>query len=134
MQSRGSPKVDGYNAYYRRDHYQPYVGPRQQGRRYDRGRFENRRQEVYQLSLETLVKRPKEILATELQLQLPPCPLMVYCDYHEEKGHYTNDCYQLKRQLEATLEFGKLNHLIKDVRQRGGTEESRPGTTVLIGN
>ncbi|GKD97386.1 hypothetical protein Tco_1381283 [Tanacetum coccineum] len=44
-----------------------------------------------------------------------------YCDYHGEKGHYTNDCYQLKRQLEATLKFGKLGHLVKDVRQRGGT-------------
>ncbi|GKB40768.1 hypothetical protein Tco_0885710 [Tanacetum coccineum] len=29
----GPPKVDGYNAYNRRDHYQPYVSPRQQGRR-----------------------------------------------------------------------------------------------------
>ncbi|GKE35200.1 hypothetical protein Tco_1454522 [Tanacetum coccineum] len=37
-----------------------------------------------------------------------------YCDYHGEKGHYTNDCYQLKRQLEAALESGKLNHLVKD--------------------
>nr|GFB34938.1 reverse transcriptase domain-containing protein [Tanacetum cinerariifolium] len=43
-----------------------------------------------------------------------------YCDYHKEKGHYINDCYKLKRQLEADLESGKLNHLVKDVRQRGG--------------
>ncbi|GKB66973.1 hypothetical protein Tco_0928385, partial [Tanacetum coccineum] len=41
------------------------------------------------------------------------------CDYHQEKGHHTNDCHQLKRQLEVALESGKLNHLIKDVRQRG---------------
>ncbi|GKB80561.1 hypothetical protein Tco_0947456 [Tanacetum coccineum] len=45
-----------------------------------------------------------------------------YCDYHEEKGHYTNDCYQLKRQLEAALESEKLNHLVKDVRQRGNNQ------------
>ncbi|GJV51249.1 hypothetical protein Tco_1446990 [Tanacetum coccineum] len=31
-----------------------------------------------------------------------------------EKGHYTNDCYQLKTQLEAALESGKLSHLVKD--------------------
>ncbi|GKC04053.1 reverse transcriptase domain-containing protein [Tanacetum coccineum] len=113
----------------RRDHYQPYIPPRPPGRGYDNRRFEVRRQEVNQFGLETLTKRPKEILATEHQLQLPPCPLMVgtpknenldrYCDYHGEKGHYTNDCYQLKRQLEAALESGKLNHLVKDVRQRG---------------
>ncbi|GJW29364.1 reverse transcriptase domain-containing protein [Tanacetum coccineum] len=93
MQSGGPPKVDGYNTYNQRDHYQP----------------------------------PKEILATELQL--PPYPPMIetprkenldrYCNYHGEKGHYTNDCYQFKRQLEAALESEKLNHLIKDVRQRG---------------
>ncbi|GJT50424.1 reverse transcriptase domain-containing protein [Tanacetum coccineum] len=42
-----------------------------------------------------------------------------FCDYHQEKGHHTNDCHQLRKQLEVTLESGKLNHLIKDVRQRG---------------
>nr|GEZ32804.1 reverse transcriptase domain-containing protein [Tanacetum cinerariifolium] len=42
-----------------------------------------------------------------------------YCDYHQEKGHHKNDCFQLRKQLETTLESGKLNHLIRDVRQRG---------------
>ncbi|GKE85010.1 hypothetical protein Tco_1558752 [Tanacetum coccineum] len=42
-----------------------------------------------------------------------------YCDYHNEKGHSTNDCFYLKKQLEIALEFGKLNHLVKDIRQRG---------------
>ncbi|GJU09057.1 hypothetical protein Tco_1125487 [Tanacetum coccineum] len=53
-----------------------------------------------------------------------------YCDYHGEKRHYTNDCYQLKRQLEAALESGKLNHLVKDVRQRGGNrgKQTRNGS------
>ncbi|GJU48228.1 reverse transcriptase domain-containing protein [Tanacetum coccineum] len=36
-----------------------------------------------------------------------------------EKGHYTNDCIQLRKHLEMTLESGKLNHLVKDVRPRG---------------
>ncbi|GJV30963.1 reverse transcriptase domain-containing protein [Tanacetum coccineum] len=80
-------------------------------------------------SLSSLTKLPKEILATEPQLNLqPPRPMQLppkkenqdrYCDYHGEKGHYTNDCFQLRRQLEMALESGKLNHLIKDVRQRG---------------
>ncbi|GKC22312.1 hypothetical protein Tco_1024462 [Tanacetum coccineum] len=42
-----------------------------------------------------------------------------YCDYYNEKGHSTNDCFHLKRQLEIAIESGKLNHLIKDVRQIG---------------
>ncbi|GJR22171.1 hypothetical protein Tco_0970698 [Tanacetum coccineum] len=49
----------------------------------------------YQL-LEALTKRSKEILATELQLQLPLCPPM----------------------LEITLESGKLSHIVKDVKKR----------------
>ncbi|GKC02143.1 hypothetical protein Tco_0993753, partial [Tanacetum coccineum] len=31
----------------------------------------------------------------------------------------TNDCFHLKKQLEIALESGKLNHLVKDVRQKG---------------
>ncbi|GJX68462.1 hypothetical protein Tco_0304189, partial [Tanacetum coccineum] len=68
---------------------------------------------------------------------LPPRPSMVappkkenldmYCDYHGEKGHYTNDCYHLKRQLEAVLESGKLNHMVKDVRQRGSNRGRQSG-------
>nr|GEX20322.1 hypothetical protein [Tanacetum cinerariifolium] len=103
-------------------HYQSYVPPRPHNRRYD-----NQKQEVNHLSPDSLVKQPNEILATKLQLQLPSCPLMIgtpkenldrYCDYHMEKRHYTNDCYQMKRQLEDALELEKLRHLIKDVRQR----------------
>ncbi|GKB58158.1 hypothetical protein Tco_0914344 [Tanacetum coccineum] len=48
-----------------------------------------------------------------------------YCDYHQEKGHYTNDCIRLKNQLEIALESGKLNHLVKDVRQRSRGNQRR---------
>ncbi|GJS39514.1 reverse transcriptase domain-containing protein [Tanacetum coccineum] len=101
----GPPRGEGYNAHNRTDHYLPYVPPRQTGQRYENRRFEHRRQEVNQLSLESLVKRPKEILATELQLQLPPP----------------------SPQLEIALESGKLNHLVKDVRQRGGNRGRQGG-------
>ncbi|GJU81536.1 hypothetical protein Tco_1283901 [Tanacetum coccineum] len=130
VQGGGVPRGEGYNAYNRIEHYQPYVPPRQPGRRYKNCRFKNRRQKVNQLSLESLVKRPKETLAIELQLQLPPPPPLVgapkkenldrYCDYYRENVHYTNDCFQLKSQLEIALKSRKLNHLIKDVRQRAG--------------
>nr|GEZ10378.1 reverse transcriptase domain-containing protein [Tanacetum cinerariifolium] len=72
---------------------------------------------------------PKEILATETQLRLPPPRPMLnpprggnmdrYCDYHEDKGHHINDCIRIKKQLEMALELGKFNHLVNDVRQRG---------------
>nr|GEU56293.1 reverse transcriptase domain-containing protein [Tanacetum cinerariifolium] len=120
---------------WRNDQYQPYVPPRSNNRRFD-----GRHQEVYNMVLESLRKQPKEILATEPQLQLPPCPSTVgtprkenldrYCDYHGEKGYYTNDCHMLKKQLEVAIKSRKLSHLIKDVRQRGSTWEGRFHLTV----
>ncbi|GKC79405.1 hypothetical protein Tco_1130179 [Tanacetum coccineum] len=80
-------------------------------------------------NLNSLTKLSREILISEPQLNLqPPKPMQLppkkenqdrYCDYHGEKGYYTNDCFQLRKQLEIALESGRLNHLIKDVRQRG---------------
>ncbi|GJT09141.1 hypothetical protein Tco_0843603 [Tanacetum coccineum] len=136
---KGHQKTDNYG---RRDHYQPYVPPRAHDLRYDthmhdNRRHDNRRQEVNHLRLESLTKLPSKVPATELQLQIPPCPPTVappkkenldrYCDYDGEKGHYTNDCYHLKRQLEAVLVSRKLNHLVKDVRQRGNNRGRQPG-------
>nr|GEX11062.1 reverse transcriptase domain-containing protein [Tanacetum cinerariifolium] len=45
-----------------------------------------------------------------------------YCDYHQEKDHYTNDCTQIRKKLEMALESGKLNHLVKDRKVRETTE------------
>nr|GEX00201.1 reverse transcriptase domain-containing protein [Tanacetum cinerariifolium] len=83
----------------------------------------------HRVNLNSLTKLPKEILALESQQNLqPPRPMQLppkkenqdkYCDYHGEKGHYINDCFELKRKLEIALESRNLNHLIKDVRQRG---------------
>ncbi|GKD16319.1 reverse transcriptase domain-containing protein, partial [Tanacetum coccineum] len=85
------------------------------------------------LSLDSLTKCPKEILATETQLQLPP-PRPVanpvirghpLGTLWPDKGHHTNDCIQLRKQLEIALESGKLNHLIKDLRQRVERRQNR---------
>ncbi|GJT35357.1 hypothetical protein Tco_0925776 [Tanacetum coccineum] len=40
-------------------------------------------------------------------------------------GHNTNDCYQLKKQIEEAVASGKLAHLVKDIRrnnQRNGNQ------------
>nr|GEW60514.1 reverse transcriptase domain-containing protein [Tanacetum cinerariifolium] len=96
------------------------------------------------LTLNCLTKHPKEILAIKTQLRLPvPRPMLNplrsgnadrYCDYHQKKGHYTNDCMQLRKQLEMDLESGKLKHLVKDVRQMGRGSHSRddPQQTKII--
>ncbi|GKC85710.1 reverse transcriptase domain-containing protein, partial [Tanacetum coccineum] len=58
------------------------------------------------LTLDSLTKYPKEILAIETQLR---------------KG----SLHKRLHQLEIVLESGKLNHLVKDVRQRGRGSHGR---------
>ncbi|GJX38888.1 hypothetical protein Tco_0252191 [Tanacetum coccineum] len=116
---------DGRNAFNNRDGlalYRPQIP-------YQAPRGDHQATQHPRLTLNSLTKQPKEILASEPQQNLqPPRPMQLspkkenqdkYYDYHEEKGHYTNNCFQLRRQLEMSLESGKLNHLVKDVRQRG---------------
>ncbi|GJW47779.1 hypothetical protein Tco_0079425 [Tanacetum coccineum] len=59
-----------------------------------------------------------------------------YCDYHQEKGHYTNDCIQPRKLLGMALESGKLNHLVKDVRLRGrgsqGQDDPQPAKIINV--
>ncbi|GJS79794.1 hypothetical protein Tco_0729675 [Tanacetum coccineum] len=79
-------------------------------------------------AVESTVSTLKEILATKHQLHLPQPPPLVggpskeninkYCDYRNEKGYNTSDCFYLKSQLEMALDSSKLNHLVKDVRQK----------------
>nr|GEV94773.1 reverse transcriptase domain-containing protein [Tanacetum cinerariifolium] len=70
----------------------------------------------------------EEILAM-VNVKFHPPPPMVgtpekqnmnkLCDYHQDWGHNTNDCYHLKKHIEETVAFGRLAHLVKDIRQGG---------------
>ncbi|GJZ50781.1 hypothetical protein Tco_0605296 [Tanacetum coccineum] len=42
-----------------------------------------------------------------------------FCDYHQDRGHNTNDCYHLKKQIDKAVASGILAHLLKDIRQGG---------------
>ncbi|PWA76408.1 reverse transcriptase domain-containing protein [Artemisia annua] len=114
--------------------YHPYVAPKR-----DQGRSERYRQDYRPFEpmgsghqrpgVGALTKPLREILATERHLNLPiPRPTRIrptrensdkFCEYHKEHGHITNHCKQLKKQLEIALESGKLDHLLKDWKQRG---------------
>nr|GEV57016.1 hypothetical protein [Tanacetum cinerariifolium] len=127
---------DTYCANRTRDDRAPYPPPR--------GEY-NRRVALV-LSLDSLTKCPKEILATKTQLRLLIHRPMLnplrsrntdqYCDYHQEKDHYTNDCIQLGKQLEMALESGKLNHLVNDVRRGGkgphGRDDPQPAKIINV--
>nr|GEX15374.1 reverse transcriptase domain-containing protein [Tanacetum cinerariifolium] len=143
----GESRRSGYRNNYRggRD---AYLANRTRDDRdsYPPPRGENNHRVAPVLYLEYLIKRPKEILATKTQLHLlAPRPMLNplrsgntdrYCDYHQEKRHYTNDCIQLIKQLEMALESGKLNHLVKDVRHKGkgpqGRDDSQPAKVINV--
>ncbi|GJX95480.1 reverse transcriptase domain-containing protein [Tanacetum coccineum] len=40
-----------------------------------------------------------------------------FCDFHNDKGHNTDECMQLKKQIEELMRAGKLWHLIKEIKQ-----------------
>nr|GEW95665.1 reverse transcriptase domain-containing protein [Tanacetum cinerariifolium] len=77
---------------------------------------------------------PKEILATEASKFQPPPPMVTpvekrssnkFCNFHNDKGHSTDECMQLKKQIEELVPAGKLSHLIKEIKQ--GREQPKTG-------
>ncbi|XP_022014684.1 uncharacterized protein LOC110914181 [Helianthus annuus] len=76
-----------------------------------------------------LTKTPQEILATKEVKDCfqPPRPLpkskrnehsTQFYEFHEQKGHHTNDCFQLKKRIEEAVKSGELAHLVKGVKNK----------------
>nr|GEY50792.1 hypothetical protein [Tanacetum cinerariifolium] len=79
-------------------------------------------------------RTPKEILDTKASKFQPPPPMVTpiekrssnkFCDFHNDKGHSTDEYMQLKKQIEELMRAGKLSHLIKEIKQ--GREQSKTG-------
>nr|GEV70280.1 reverse transcriptase domain-containing protein [Tanacetum cinerariifolium] len=77
---------------------------------------------------------PKEILTAEAGKFQPPPPMVTlvekrssikFCDFHNDKGHSTDECMQLKKQIEELVRAGKLSYLIKDIKH--GRDQSKIG-------
>ena len=71
-----------------------------------------------------LTKTPREILAEEGANFPKPMPMRTpeekrvgkeYCEYHEQKGHGTNECVQLRKLIEGLVKEGKLSHLVESM-------------------
>ncbi|GJU31594.1 reverse transcriptase domain-containing protein [Tanacetum coccineum] len=46
-----------------------------------------------------------------------------YCYFHEDHGHDTNDCRQLRHHIEEAVKSGQLSHLVKGIK-KGKTKVS----------
>nr|GEU96766.1 reverse transcriptase domain-containing protein [Tanacetum cinerariifolium] len=77
---------------------------------------------------------PKEILAAKASKFQPPPPMVTpvekrssnkFCDFHKDKGHSTDECMQLKKQIEELVRAGKLSHLIKEIKH--GRDQLKTG-------
>nr|GEU68138.1 reverse transcriptase domain-containing protein [Tanacetum cinerariifolium] len=76
----------------------------------------------------------KEILAAEASKFQSPPPMVMpvekrssnkFCDFHNDKGHSTDECMHLKKKIEELVRAEKLSHLIKEIKQ--GREQPKTG-------
>ncbi|GJR25272.1 reverse transcriptase domain-containing protein [Tanacetum coccineum] len=72
-----------------------------------------------------LVKTLKEILVMDTVKFKAPPPMSghaenknknKFCEFHEDKGHNTDECIHLKKQIEEAVRSGQLSHLIKELK------------------
>ncbi|GJY59602.1 hypothetical protein Tco_0459494 [Tanacetum coccineum] len=103
-----------------RDMFSPYRGPNHE-------------------LLSSLSKSPREILATEKvarSFEKPPRMLgsrqsrdmSKFCYFHKDHGNDTNDCRQLRSQIEEVVRSGQLSYLVKGIKkERTKTSDSQRG-------
>ncbi|GJV51869.1 reverse transcriptase domain-containing protein, partial [Tanacetum coccineum] len=73
-----------------------------------------------------LTKTPKEIFALEKGKFKAPPPMVTpvdkrdpnkYCEFHSDTGHSTDDCMQLRKQIDEMIKARKLSQFIKELKQ-----------------
>nr|GEW28593.1 reverse transcriptase domain-containing protein [Tanacetum cinerariifolium] len=81
-----------------------------------------------------LTRTPKEIFAAESGKFKSPPPMVTsvekrssnkFCEFHNDKGYNTDECVQLRKQIEELLRAGKLLHFIKEIRQDIDQQKTR---------
>ncbi|GJS43613.1 reverse transcriptase domain-containing protein [Tanacetum coccineum] len=75
-----------------------------------------------------LTKTPKEILAMDTVKFKAPPPMTrraenrnknKFYEFHGDKGHNTDECIHLRRQIEEAVKSGQLSYLVKEIKQGG---------------
>nr|GEY09510.1 reverse transcriptase domain-containing protein [Tanacetum cinerariifolium] len=42
-----------------------------------------------------------------------------FCEFHRDKGHNTDECIHIRKQIEEAVKSGQLSHLVKKIKQGG---------------
>ncbi|GJW34757.1 reverse transcriptase domain-containing protein [Tanacetum coccineum] len=92
-----------------------------------------------------LIKSPSKILATsEGKSMLRPPPRMFtpaskrdqtrYCEFHEDHGHETNDCIDLRKEIKACVRSGRLAHLAKGAKTHNNNQNTQTSRSKDVRN
>ncbi|GJW28545.1 reverse transcriptase domain-containing protein [Tanacetum coccineum] len=85
-----------------------------------------------------LTKTPKEIFALEKGKFKAPPPMVTpaekrdpnkYCEFHADTGHSTDECMQLRKQIDEMIKAGKLSQFIKELKQNDKPKAPKKGET-----
>ncbi|GJV03738.1 reverse transcriptase domain-containing protein [Tanacetum coccineum] len=52
-----------------------------------------------------------------------------YCEFHSDMGHSTDECMQLRKQIEEMIKSGKLSQFIKELKQNDKPKAQKKGET-----
>ncbi|GJW54296.1 hypothetical protein Tco_0098381 [Tanacetum coccineum] len=50
-----------------------------------------------------------------------------YCEFHSDTGHNTNECMQLRKQIDEMIKAGKLSQFIKELKQNDKSKAPKKG-------
>ncbi|GKC06484.1 reverse transcriptase domain-containing protein [Tanacetum coccineum] len=91
-----------------------------------------------QTGFHSLQRPPKEIFALEKGKFKAPPPMVTpaekrdpnkYCEFHADTGHSTDECMQLRKQIDEMIKAGKLSQFIKELKQNDKPKAPKKGET-----
>ncbi|GKA02390.1 reverse transcriptase domain-containing protein [Tanacetum coccineum] len=83
-----------------------------------------------------LTKTSKEIFALEKGKFKAPTPMVTpaekrdpnkYCEFHSDMGHNTDECMQLRKQIDEMIKARKLSQFIKELKQNDKPKAPKKG-------
>ena len=124
-----SPKKDGERSPKRHGNLRDRLGPPQHERRQ---RYSPRRFPPLTTSISQVLRevRNEQFLRWPTQMKSDPATRdnTRYCEFHRDYGHRTNDCIQLKREIEYLIPRGYLRRFIAPENQSHNQAQNQAPT------